>query len=268
MTLALFTPCMTAIKLCCTQATIIVGLLKTGDFACEIAKDLSVGCFFASVLPAYFFLWKRQRIMYAQPSLKRLNTRTVNVLSYLAIGLLSVGGFGTCVLFILPFDSRISAIGCVDRESESNNELPYLLAAVVMISSQLIIFALFVHPLRLHKKNSVVVNRASSDVGKRLKRANVLATTSMTICTGSDLFSLVLRAAVLPELVPLDFVNAIYDLSLVVNILSVMLSFEDYRDIMFGIFTTSASAATIGSETEMKSRTATTTTTRSSEDGV
>ena len=115
---------------------------------------------------------------------------------------------------------------------------------------------------------SVVVNRASSDVGKRLKRANVLATTSMTICTGSDLFSLVLRAAVLPELVPLDFVNAIYDLSLVVNILSVMLSFEDYRDIMFGICTTSASAATIGSETEMKNRTAATTTTRSSEDGV
>lgn len=265
MTLAVFAPSVTIIRVLLTQTVIIVGLVsnknESGDFACEIAMDLSVGFFFMSTIPTYLFLWKRQRILYSNPSLKRLNTTFVNILSYVAICMLLIGGLGSCVLFIVPTGYQMSDFGCVKSQLESTNPIPFYVGAAAMITSQLMIFGLFVHPLRLHKKNNVTVNTPSSDsnggggesMKNRLKRANVLATTSMAICTFSDLFSLVLVAIVLPKTTPRDLSSTIYDLSLAVNILSIMLSYEDYKEIMLGAFSSSDDKVTLeSSDVEMK----------------
>ena len=83
---------------------------------------------------------------------------------------------------------------------------------------------LFVHPLMRLRKTSSPSNTSSNS---RLQRVVTMATTSMATCSLSDMIALSLVHLVFPKNSPRSINSAVYDFSLVVNTVSIILCFED-----------------------------------------
>ena len=236
--LSVLTPCVTCLKVLCTQAIIIVGRTladdeKNGQYVCEAVTDLTVVLYYMSNLPIYLFLWTRQRILYSQSSLKPLNTKPVKFLSTFAIFLLVIVGIVIIVLLVVPKSYLMSDYGCIRNSEENTNEIMRYIAISIMVMSQVIIFALFVYPLNHYKNKTSSGDKNSLKMNNRLKRATKLATGSLVLCSFSDLCALALTSIILPDTTPRDFTGIIFDLGLCVNIISLFVSFEKFS---FSVF--------------------------------
>ena len=118
---------------------------------CEVLIDFSIVIFSLSSLPVYVFLWYRQRILFSHPSLKRVNMNKIKFFSNLFIVLLFLGGGSSCFIKTIPVSYKMSKFGCVKRLHGDENMLESYTTAVTLVVSQVILFALFVHPLRMHR---------------------------------------------------------------------------------------------------------------------
>ena len=235
MILALLTPLATMIRVLSIQSLLIIFYVAEEDYrtdhACEIVADLSIFLFLCATLPIYIFLYYRQRILYIQPSLKHLNNKVVRFFSYLFVFLIIFGGAFSTVMYLYPTSYKMSKFGCTKRQVEAENLLPNYLAALITIISQLILFFLFTYPLRKHRQSSKRTSCNESNECKRVMRAIRLSTISMMICVTSDILAIVLVAFSVPKDSPRTTVSAIYDLSLFINVLSVLFSFNEYKSI-------------------------------------
>lgn len=245
LSLAVLSTIMTLCTMVLTQAITLIGKLhaknEIGDKACEISMDVSIVFFYLSIIPVYFFLWYRQKMLYAQPSLMHLNTKVVKFFSYSFILLILFGGGFSTVIFIIPLSFNITASGCVRSHDQAFNYLPNYLAASILVLSQFILFGLFCYPLRMHKiainsMNKEYRGNPNMDTEKRLMLAIRSATVSMGVCIISDLMAMVLVALILPENLPGHCSSAFYDLSLFVNIMSITFSFKDHKKIIRALF--------------------------------
>ena len=81
---------------------------------------------------------------------------------------------------------------------------------------------LFIHPLLLLRKKS------PGDQSSSLKRVVTMATRSMATCALSDMLALSLVHLVFPKNSPRSVNSAVYDFSLVVNTVSILLTFGDF----------------------------------------
>ena len=258
LTLAALCPVMFFLQSLATQSLVIVDRTfandVSGDRACEVVIDASVVLFSFSTSPAYFFLWYRQKMLYSQPSLKHLNTRTVRFFSYLFLVLLLFGGMSSCFIHTIPVSYQMSNLGCVRSQTKRPNILANLITVATLILSQVILLGLFCHPLRLHKSNTEVVRKASSasrnstassstkmlkgkgkNKEERVYKAIRKATVSMLLCVSSDISAVVMITMVFKGNTPMCLSRVIYDISLFTNIVSVMFCFEEYSKILVGV---------------------------------
>ena len=237
-TLATLTPCFTLLRLILNSIIIIIGSrfssIKYKDQFCEVIEDLTIILFFFALLPTYFFLWFRQRVFYTQPSFAYLYTTTIKVLSWASVTSLCIGGVFTVSMITLPLTSKMESYGCEYSLENTTYKLYFYIGAVIMIFSQIIIFTLFVYPLRVYKKTASKQRVSSTNkVNERMIKANRLATISMLICVISDFFPAAIVALALHKKTSTYLFNTTYDVSLIVNIFCIMLSFEDYKEIIF-----------------------------------
>ena len=130
--------------------------------------------------------------------------------------------------------------GCVERTKRKANHLPSFITTFTLIISQVIFFGLFVHLLRLHDKGAKVSLKRSASVTKKKKKkeervfqAIKSAFVSCVICVLSDVVAVVMSTVVLPKTTPLSLTRTIYDMSLFVNLVSVMFCFENASEILF-----------------------------------
>ena len=244
LTVATLCPCLLIIRLLGTQALILVGeaagLDSQGDRMCEIVFDFSIVMFSFSTLPVYVFLWYRQKMLYSQASLKKLNTKTVKFFSNLFMVLLFLGGGSSCFIKTLPVSYQNSNFGCVQRTGKKANHLANYITAVTLIISQVILFSLFIHPLRLHGKGAKASLKRSASVAKKRKmkeervyKAIKSAFVSCIICVTSDIVAVVMSTVILPKTTPCTLTRTIYDMSLFVNLVSVLFCFENASEILF-----------------------------------
>ena len=92
------------------------------------------------------------------------------------------------------------------------------------------------------KKARSVGNKKNTSVNtsQRLKRVMVRSVVSALICIISDLAASGVVGFIISEDAPKNFTNTIYDISLMVNIISVICSFESYAKIFKAPFTSSS----------------------------
>ena len=126
-----------------------------GDYICEVAMDVSIGAYYFALLPAYLFLWMRQRTLYQQPSISRLYTITIKSISWGALIFLLSSGIGIVVVFVLPLAYQASPRGCILREEEEENVTVFYILCVVLVTGQLTLLSLFIYPLHLHRNVQV-----------------------------------------------------------------------------------------------------------------
>ena len=237
-TLRLVCPLVLFVRLLCTQVLIICDRTSlphesaaAADYCCEVSTDSSVVFYGISQLSIVSVLWYRQKSLYCQPTMHSLNTRTVRSLSWLVVVLALLGGVPSLVVKVTPVNYESSHHGCVERlEKTPAYTTNYITLALVALS-QLILFALFCHPLRVHRNNTKGSTRRSFRQGSRLRvyKAMKKATVSMAVCVLSDVIALLVGTLSLSRGTPLCLSNAVYDCTSFVSVASVLLSFDMRR---------------------------------------
>jgi len=218
-----------------TCIAVLYGTGERGDYACEVAMDLSIVLFYLTIVSTYFFLWYRQRLLYNQPSLQYLKTKIVSFFSWFSILLILFGGAVSVVIFIEPLSYKLGDFGCISRSVEFHTAR--YLAAGLLVVSQLLIFALFCHPLIKQKAATRQISKRSVSqkplvrTEKRLSAALFSTLKSTAVCIVSDILTLILATTAFPETLPAHWSSAFYDFSLFVNIISVIFCFEDRKEI-------------------------------------
>ena len=102
--------------------------------------------------------------------------------------------------------------------------LTFLFKKTIRFFIKVTVFMLFLYPM-VHQRWSFspIIGITSS----RLQRVVTMATTSMATCSLSDMIALSLVHLVFPKNSPRSINSAVYDFSLVVNTVSIILCFED-----------------------------------------
>ena len=249
--LASLCPATFLLRVLTTQSLIIIDRTfpnnASGDYACEVVVDTSVVLFSFSTFPAYLFFWYRQKMLYSQPSLKHLKTKTVRFFNVAFLTLFLLGGGSSCFIHTIPTSYQMSNLGCVMRPGRQS-ALANQITAATLIVSQLILLGLFCHPLCLHRSSGGAARARSASSASRGKKRNKeervytairKATVSMLLCVSSDVAALVSFVTIASVAgTPLCLLRLVYDVSLFVNIVAVVYSFEGFSKILFAVFRT------------------------------
>lgn len=129
---------------------LIVSLYPDCTGGCEVANDVSVVGFVLAIFPSYGFLWARQRAFYGHPSLGPMFGTCVSVFSNISLVLILLSAFVSLGLAVVPKEYEHGPGGCFLIGSEEQDEYRTYVYAVVMITSQLVLLGLFLHPIRIH----------------------------------------------------------------------------------------------------------------------
>ena len=120
---------------------------------CEAVIDLSVISFYLGILPVGFFLWLRQRSLYQQPSLVRLYTIPVKIISWGCIIFLFVSGCSITLVLMIPTDFNSSWNGCNASVGVDRHKTVRYILSVVLAIGELALLGLFIYPLYRHRKS-------------------------------------------------------------------------------------------------------------------
>nr|XP_039264501.1 uncharacterized protein LOC120340329 [Styela clava] len=137
-----------------TLFLLFVSLYPEYRSGCELANDLCVAGFGLAVLPTYGFLWARQRAFYGHPSLGHMFGTCVGVFSKVSLVLIILSAVVSLTIGIYPveYEPRPEG-GCELIGGSEEDEYRTYVYAIVMISSQLVLLGLFLHPIRIHAQS-------------------------------------------------------------------------------------------------------------------
>ena len=139
-----------------TQALLWVGYEpRTDDGQCNLLNHFTVGLHWLGFFPVGLFWWLRQRSLYLQPSLIRLYTKPLQVLSWGCIIFVFFSGMCVTLGLIIMSHYEASENGCQEFEDSHRHQanVNYCLAAALVIS-ELTLLALFIYPLKRHHKSA------------------------------------------------------------------------------------------------------------------
>ena len=86
------------------------------------------------------------------------------------------------------------------------------------------------------KTNEREKKSRSAKTGKKILGLMRRSIVSVCVCMISDVFAFAVVSLVLPKDTVLSFVNVFYDINLIVNVLSLVFSFQNYKKIFFAFF--------------------------------
>ena len=268
---------------------------------CEIVIDISVIFYFLCLMHVGLFLWFRQRYLYLQPSLQRLYSMFIKVLSWGCIALIFLSGIGFVLYMTIPQMFQASSNGCVPFREDK--QLVYYLLASVLVLAEFVLIFLFIYPLYRHRrvhgttsfsktesnnypqsdvsvsksttmltasecnrdminlkhdypslpvlhhinksqpktisKPSKTIVRAkklpSTKTGKKILRVIQRSVISACVCVISDILAFAVVSLFLPKGTLRSFRNIFYDINIIVNVLSLAFSFENYKKIFLAL---------------------------------
>ena len=271
------------------------------DQGCEIVIDISVVVYFLCLMHVGLFLWFRQRYLYLQPSLQRLYSMFIKVLSWGCIGLIFLSGIGFVLYLTIPRTFQASSNGCLPIKEDK--QLVYYLLASVLVLAEFVLIFLFIYPLYRHRRvhgtssfnNAESNNSSQSEIsvskstpistaskcnrhimkskhntpsspvlhhinksqpktiskpsqtivrtkklrstktGQKILRVIQRSVISACVCVISDILAFAVVALFLPKGTLRSFRNIFYDINIIVNVLSLAFSFENYKKIFLAL---------------------------------
>ena len=209
---------------------------EEGSRACEILLDFSVAVYALSIAAIYFFVWYRQKLFYSQPMMSHLKTKTVLFFSHSFVIIFLCFGVSSVILFVNPVTYELSKKdGCKILEEAENEHFSNYLVAATLVTSQVILLGLLLNPtiaLRSDLSISSLEKTSKSIItkNKRIMRAARAACLCTLVCIISDLLAAFLVSFILTE-TRSSFRNLVYDFGLIVNVISIVFCFENYKKI-------------------------------------
>lgn len=199
---------------------------RNDDFGCEFSKKYRSFVQGLNIVGIYLVLWMKQRTFYEDPRLKHLSSKFTRILSVFIAVLLAVAVLGTYVLFAVGVEYVGSPYGCLIRGVIAGvTTLRNVILIVGTIFFQLCFLGLFLYPLIKHQMNIRIAKPLNEQnrIIKLIKRSTILT----AVCIVSDLLSAI----------TVIFVDdrgsvkvLVYDIDIVINVISVILCFVDWRD--------------------------------------
>lgn len=148
--------------------TIIPNALKY----CEIISDVSDLIFAFGIYAVYFFLWLRQRAIYAHPIMSGLSKVRIATLSWSLITFITISSIVMTCAFVIPQIQTADSYGCVETAPEPGSWSAlktYVLGAFTGIW-QMTLLGMFVFPMLRNRqraaKNPSSFHRSSTRNGK------------------------------------------------------------------------------------------------------
>lgn len=216
---------------------------EEGNRACEILLDFSITVYAFSIAAIYFFVWYRQKVLYNQPLMSHLKTKTVLFFSHSFVIIFLCFGASSVILFVKPVTYELSKKeGCKILEKAENQHLPNYLVAATLVTSQVILLGLLLNPtiaLRSDLPISSLEKTSKSIItkNKRIMRAARAACLCTIVCITSDVLAAFLVSFILTE-TRSSFRNLVYDFGLIVNVISIVFCFENYKKIFTSLVCT------------------------------
>ena len=196
---------------------------------CNTIVKIKVALSAIAILGIYVFLWIRQRFCYSDPAMAHLSSRATRYLSIASLALLILAQLVGSVLFLATRFYKITYRGCYNYANTIPAELPWIWNILGTLGSQIMLLLLFLYPLTRHKSlvSSTTPFRTFLPV---IQRAMVTA----SICVVSDLVSslLILLVSDTDDIIP----TLAYDISIVINVICVILSYSDWKSRIFAPF--------------------------------
>ena len=229
-------------RLAFTLSLSFIGYEKTveKDRLCEILMDFSIAAFGIGLLSIYVYLWIRQRALYLQPFISCLYTKPVKLLSWSLLFFLVTGDLLTVILYIAPVTYASSSNGCVNVQRDLKN-LPHYLGVCLQVVGQVLLLALYLNPLIKHKQVQRSFRqstyRTSLHKSGCASKNRVLLAVRRSFwcafaCVISAISSMLVASFVISIHVPRVVTNVVFDLSLTLTVLFIILSFESYKSIL------------------------------------
>ena len=273
------------------------------DQGCEIVIDISFVVYFLCLLQVGLFLWFRQRYLYLQPSLQRLYSMFIKVLSWGCIAFFFLAGIGFVLYLTIPENFQASSNGCLPIKEDK--PLVYYFLASALVLAEFVLIFLFIYPLYHHRRShgttfftktesnnspqseisasksttmstafasecnhdiikskhdhssspvlhyinksqSKTISKVSKTIvrekklrstktGKKILRVMQRSVISACVCVISDILAFVVVSLFLPKGTLRSFRNVFYDINLIVNVLSLVFSFENYKKIFLAL---------------------------------
>lgn len=133
------------------NVTSVEGLTES----CELIMDIGNAFYFVGIYSIYFFLWLRQKTIYAHPAMKKLTGKFVAALSWTTIVVLSAAAIGVALLFIAPLHYSSDSEGCILKQSVVNSSLSgdfsfygsYYALVTLLVVAQISLLSLFIYPM-------------------------------------------------------------------------------------------------------------------------
>ena len=144
MVTTLVSTCLYAGGLCCNVAVLLVPYMALGADACRFATNATTSLYCCGYAGVELFFWLRQRFLYADPMLKRLQgtrVRTAQAASLAAIFLSKAGNLLTTGAW------RLSPLGCVEAVDQAEMFIPGFVAQLLDVGTHLLLFFLFQYAL-------------------------------------------------------------------------------------------------------------------------
>ena len=200
---------------------------------CNLLHRIKAGVFYVSALPAFLFLWLRQRILYRKPVIKLLFSRPVAALSTFAIAVIVGGGAGAVAVKIKQSDYNATGYGCVSNPSVERHHYVKWAASGGFAVSLVILFGLFVYPLVHHRlkihSTGTLRSAGNDDIVYRAIRQSAVG---LSMCVLADLVVIVVVSAVFPRHWPRYSTGILYDASLLVHSLAIVFCYDAHCEIL------------------------------------
>jgi len=212
------------LRLIPSQVIFHLGSNNGSPVSCDITINVALQGYSVTVGCTYIFLWFRQRSLYQHPAMKPLQSKWLSCFSWGSITII-VMGYLVLAIGLAVSDKVVDSIyGCILKPSEEFTMWPLFLINGIEFTGQASMLFLFFYPLRA---------KVTTNTAKRMKLIMKRSGFFAGACVGSEVIALVVLYFAVSENSSIYIPLTVYDLNMLTNVWSVVLSFESWKDILF-----------------------------------
>lgn len=202
---------------------LIIG--KDTDRKCAVSMGMKNILYIIALTSLYTILWLRQKVFYSCSSLKHLRSKTISFCSWFVLVFFCVGAAFILSMYITTATYMSTDCGCVRHDRAKIMKYVGGLAGTVI--SQLILLMLVIFPLLNREPVARRLDFSSARKRGTLVKAFVKrATIATVVCIVSDCVSSGLGIA----FGKYEVYKLVFEINLIINLLSVVISFPDWQD--------------------------------------
>ena len=224
--------CLVLLKFLASTGLLLVGIFYSkNEVICEIYIDTLFTLRGFCCAFGFNFLWLRNYIVYKSPMLKHLYTPIVKLIAWFTVILFNILVVFSFFLAYLADIYSMTEYGCITRRKQPI--AAYIGYSLIFVCLTLL-FGLFLHPLRAKLKVEKVSNKSqrqnkNSVLSHKLKNTVRISTVTSFIMFTSFLFCWIFTEFCFSMTTPKIYTVMMYDITLFINVYSVLYTFLDYK---------------------------------------